>query len=78
MGFCNTQKYFGVSDDQKLLYPLICGLLQQGEIVLFENENAVVIPTHMWASATAIKYGLVDKIVVVIPTHMWASATSCI
>ena len=35
----------------------------------------VVIPTHMWASATPKFNRTRDANGVVIPTHMWASAT---
>ena len=57
-----------------LSYPLICGLLQQaGEE--YVNPFTVVIPTHMWASATDYDDISVQDIEVVIPTHMWASAT---
>ena len=35
----------------------------------------VVIPTHMWASATKLFYLSLYLFEVVIPTHMWASAT---
>ena len=38
----------------------------------------VVIPTHMWASATFQEYLEVYVVEVVIPTHMWASATDFI
>ena len=39
-------------------------------------QKQVVIPTHMWASATAGMQAVEDVSKVVIPTHMWASATS--
>ena len=38
-------------------------------------QKQVVIPTHMWASATAGMQAVEDVSKVVIPTHMWASAT---
>ena len=58
---CYTHSYVG-----------FCNVVSQP----VRNTPDVVIPTHMWASATFKYYECRKSFLVVIPTHMWASATN--